>query len=187
MNRCARTSLILAAVAALLAPGAPLGAKEEESGRGVPQGGENGCRAIADVEASLGCRDLIIEIASAYLDSIETPGINYVPELPELLAPDAKRWINRSYAYQAPNNDGREAVLLGVTREPECTFPNKRWIVEGNLESGTASADFDAFCTGFPHAVIREWFRIEGGLIKEIEVRFVQVRCPTTAPWPCLP
>jgi hypothetical protein len=179
-----QSSILMSLIVAVFAAEAPVSAHAQM--RGVPEGREHGCSAIADVEESLGCRDDVIEIASAYLDSIEAVGIDYVPELPALLAPDAKRWINRSRVYQAPNNDGREAVLAGVTNEPVCTFPNKRWIVEGDAQFGKAAADFDAFCVGFPHAVIREYFLIEDGLIKEIEVRFVQVSCPTTAPWPCL-
>src|SRR3990172_5149058 len=100
MHRHIQTRGIVASLASLLiaaGPGAAQGA-----GRGVPQGREHGCGSIAEVEENLGCRDLLIEIANAYLESISTPGVDYLPELPGLLPPDVKRWINRNRNYQPP-------------------------------------------------------------------------------------
>ena len=176
MNRNVASRLILASIAALLLSGESLAAQEQ--GRGVPEGREHGCGSVAEVEDSLGCRDLLIEIANAYLESISTPGVDYLPELPDLLAPDAKRWINRNRNYQPPNNDGRDSLLLGVIAEPECVFENIRWIVEGNTQAGEAIAEFDAICVGFERpvpTVVRDAFVIEDGKIKEIRVIFTLV------------
>lgn len=138
-----------------------------------PQHHQPSCEAISGVEQHLGCRDLTIEIASLYLDSIclLSQG-EYVQDLPEFVHPEVKRWINRNRYYQPPNNDGPEEFLAGVLREPTCSCDHMQWTVEGN----EAVASFDIDCVGYSQpvpTVVRDRFLIEDGLIKEVEVRYV--------------
>lgn len=117
-------------------------------------------------------RFCIISIAEAYLDSIDfAPPGEILPELEEVLAPDARRWINRSRTLDPPNNVGAEELIAGVRREPDCDFVNRRWVVEGDVGSIT----MDVFCAGFAPAVVRDRFLVEGGLLSEVEVLFVSV------------
>jgi hypothetical protein len=113
-------------------------------------------------------RDEIIAVASTYLDcglvNDDAEGV--------LLAPGCRRWTQQSYHGPARNQNAEE-IRDGIRRGEEkgiWRIDKRRWIVEDDQALVLADLHF----RGLDEPVILyERFRVEDGLIHEIEAIFL--------------